>query len=61
MNGSEMVEAACQAASIPTACLYANTAECGYARAGWRTVGVVQREIKCPVTLMLKELKVRVV
>lgn len=50
------VEEACRAASIASLWLYTNTAERVYARAGWRTAEVVQRDGKRPVTLMRRDL-----
>ncbi len=50
------VEAACRSALISTLWLYTNTAERVYARAGWRSVDVVARCNKRPVTLMRRDL-----
>ncbi len=49
------VEAACQAAAIPTAWLYTNTAEPLYAALGWRRTELVPRGPNPPVTLMRKD------
>jgi hypothetical protein len=51
------VEAASVSASIPTLWLHTETAERLYARAGWRTVEIVQREGKNPASLMRRDFK----
>lgn len=50
------IEEACRAAAVPTLWLYTNGAERVYARIGWRTVEVVERDGKDPVTLMRRDL-----
>jgi hypothetical protein len=50
------VESAALAAVIPTLWLHTDTAERIYAKAGWRTVEIVQRDGKAPATLMRRDL-----
>lgn len=52
-------DAACRAASVPTAWLYTNTAERVYRRAGWQAVETIHRQGKLPVTLMRRDLSVQ--
>jgi N-acetylglutamate synthase-like GNAT family acetyltransferase len=48
----QAVEAAAVAASVPALWLHTDTAERIYAKAGWQTVEIVQREGKKPANLM---------
>ncbi len=49
------VELAAVTAAIPTLWLHTDTAERIYAKAGWRTVEIVQREGKNAATLMRRD------
>ena len=52
----QAVEVACRSAGVGTVWLHTADAERVYARAGWHTVEVVQRQGRRPVTLMRRDL-----
>jgi GNAT superfamily N-acetyltransferase len=55
----QAVEVACRSAGVGTVWLHTADAERVYARAGWYTVEVIQREGRRPVTLMRRDLTTR--
>ena len=52
----QAVEAACRSAGVGTLWLHTANAERVYARAGWHTVEVIERQGRRPVTLMRRDL-----
>lgn len=56
----QAVEQACRSADIGTLWLYTAGADRLYARAGWCAVNVIQRPGRRPVTLMRRDLALRV-
>ena len=52
----QAVEVACRSAGVGTVWLHTADAERVYARAGWHTVEVVQRQGRRPVTLMRRDI-----
>jgi GNAT superfamily N-acetyltransferase len=52
----QAVETACRSAGVGTLWLHTANAERVYARAGWHTVEVVERQGRRPVTLMRRDL-----